>query len=152
MKLMVTMVPVVTIAYLLFDFGIWTLGAALAAFFANLVIMSWTLGLVSTGAVLRYGLGAENFTWLMTFLMLPLSCVYYPVTILPDWLEPVALALPSTYVFEGLRAVVLEGQLRPDLMVRALALNGLYLVAGVALFRALLESARRAGSLVHMGE
>jgi ABC-2 type transport system permease protein len=151
-KLMVAMVPVVTIAYLMFDYSLFSLGPALAAFFANLLITSWSFGLVSTGAVLRYGLGAENIAWLMTFLMMPLACVYYPVTTLPSWLQPLAWALPPTHVFEGLRAIVLQGQFRADLMVSALALNVIYLAAAFALFRYLIESARRAGTLVQMGE
>jgi ABC-2 type transport system permease protein len=146
------MVPVVTIAFLLFDYNLFSLGLALAAFFANLVFTSWSFGLVSTGAVLRYGLGAENIAWLMTFLMMPLACVYYPVTTLPWWLQPFAWALPPTYVFEGLRAVVLNGEFRADLMLWALALNAVYLALGLALFRYLIESARRAGTLVQMGE
>ncbi len=151
-KLSVAMVPVVTIAFLLFDYNLFSLGLALAAFFANLVFTSWSFGLVSTGAVLRYGLGAENIAWLMTFLMMPLACVYYPVTTLPWWLQPFAWALPPTYVFEGLRAVVLNGEFRADLMLWALALNAVYLALGLALFRYLIESARRAGTLVQMGE
>ena len=108
-KLMVAMVPVALLAYLFFGFNVLSLGFAFAAFFANLVIMSWSLGLVSTGVVLRWGLGAESFAWLIVFVFLPLCCVYYPVTTLPGWLQPVALALPPTYVFEGLRAIVLDG-------------------------------------------
>jgi ABC-2 type transport system permease protein len=136
----------------MFDYNLFSLGPALAAFFANLIITSWSFGLVSTGAVLRYGLGAENIAWLMTFLMMPLACVYYPVTTLPIWLQPFAWALPPTHVFEGLRAIVLEGRFRADLMVQALALNAIYLAAALALFRYLIESARRAGTLVQMGE
>jgi ABC-2 type transport system permease protein len=151
-KLSVAMVPVVTIAYLLFDYSLFGLGPALAAFFANLVLTSWSFGLVSTGAVLRYGLGAENIAWLMTFLMMPLACVYYPVTTLPGWLQPFAWALPPTHVFEGLRAIVLQGEFRADLMLSALALNAIYLALALALFRYLIESARRAGTLVQMGE
>ena len=108
-KLTVAMVPVALLAYLFFGFNLLSLGFAFAAFFANLIIMSWALGLVSTGVVLRWGLGAENLAWLAVFVLLPICCVYYPVTTLPGWLQPVALALPPTYVFEGLRALVLEG-------------------------------------------
>ena len=118
---MVAMVPVAVLAYLFFGFNVLSLGIAFAAFFANLVIMSWSLGLVSTGVVLRWGLGAESFAWLIVFVFLPLCCVYYPVTTLPGWLQPVALALPPTYVFEGLRAIVLEGAFVRQLMVKALA-------------------------------
>ncbi len=151
-KLAVSMIPVVVIAYLMFDYSLFSIGLPLAAFFANLVITSWSFGLVSTGAVLRYGLGAENIAWLMTFLMMPLACVYYPVTTLPVWMQPFSWALPPTYVFEGLRAIVLHGEFRGDLMLWAFLLNLVYLAAGVALFRYLIDSARTAGTLVHMGE
>jgi ABC-2 type transport system permease protein len=71
---------------------------------------------------------------------------------LPGWLQPVALALPPTHVFEGLRALVLEGQFRGGDMLVAFVLNLVYLGLGFAVFSWLLEDARRAGSLVQMGE
>jgi ABC-2 type transport system permease protein len=151
-KLAVAMVPVALLAYLFFDFNVLSLGLAFAAFFANLAIMSWSLGLVSTGVVLRWGLGAESFAWLIVFVFLPLCCVYYPVSTLPGWLQPVALALPPTYVFEGLRAIVLDGGFDVQLMVRAFLLNLVYFAAGFAAFAYFLHRARVHGSLVQMGE
>ena len=152
LKLAVAMVPVAFLAHLFFGFNVLSLGIAFAFFFANLVMSSWWLGLISTGAVLRWGLGAESFAWLVVFLLLPLVCVYYPLSTLPAWLQPVALALPPTHVFEGLRALVLEGQFRGGDMLVAFVLNLVYLGVGYAVFRWLLEDARRAGSLVQMGE
>src|SRR5262245_1415883 len=151
-KLMVAMVPVAILAYTFFGFNVLSLGWAFAAFFANLVLTSWALGLVSTGVVLRWGLGAESFAWLIVFVFLPLCCVYYPVATLPAWLQPVALALPPTYVFEGLRAIVLEGRFVPAFMGMAFALNAIYLALGFAAFAYFLQSARRHGTLVQMGE
>jgi ABC-2 type transport system permease protein len=151
-KLLVAMIPVATLAYAFFGFNVLSLGFALAAFFANLVIMSWSLGLVSTGVVLRWGLGAESFAWLIVFIFLPICCVYYPVATLPYWLQPIALALPPTYVFEGLRAIVLEGAVVGHLMVKAFALNVIYFAAGFAAFAYFLQSARINGTLVQMGE
>jgi ABC-2 type transport system permease protein len=152
LKLAVAMVPVATMAYLFFGFNVLSLGFAFAAFFANLIIMSWTLGLISTGVVLRWGLGAETFAWLAVFVFLPLCCVYYPVSTLPHWLQPVALALPPTYVFEGLRALVLHGTFLGQYMLVALALNVAYFVLGFATFAYFLHSARVHGTLVQMGE
>ena len=57
------------------------------------------------------------------FLLLPLTCVYYPVAVLPAWLQPVAWALPPTYVFEGMRALLIDHVFRGDLMLQAFALN-----------------------------
>ncbi|HXK53767.1 MAG TPA: ABC transporter permease, partial [Hyphomicrobiales bacterium] len=104
------------------------------------------------GLILRQGLGAESLVWSLIFLMLPLACVYYPVTTLPHWLQYVALALPPTYVFEGMRAILIDGVFRPDLLMTGLALNLIYLAIGLAAFLALLRSARIHGSLLVSGE
>ena len=50
---------------------------------------------------------------------------------LPAWLQPVAWALPPTYVFEGMRALLIEHVFRADLMLEALALNVVFFAAGV---------------------
>ncbi len=152
LKLSVAMVPVALLANAFFGFNVLSLGFAFAAFFANLILTSWTLGLISTGVVLRWGLGAESFSWLIVFVLLPVVCVYYPLSTLPGWLQPVALALPPTYVFEGLRALVNEGRFSGSDMLRAALLNVLYFAGGYLLFRHFLDEARRAGSLVQMGE
>jgi ABC-2 type transport system permease protein len=55
-------------------------------------------------------------------------------------------------VFEGMRALILEQQFRADLMVAAFALNAAYFAGAVAIFLALLRSARRIGSLLQSGE
>jgi ABC-2 type transport system permease protein len=151
-KLTVAMVPVTLMAYLFFSFNVLSLGFAFALFFANLVIMSWSLGLVATGVVLRWGLGAESFAWLIVFLFLPIACVYYPVATLPGWLQPIALAFPPAYVFEGLRAIVLTGTFEAHLMLVAFALNLVYFALGSATFGYFLHRARVHGSLVQMGE
>ena len=152
LRLAIAVLPVMGLAYLFFSYNILSLGFAFGAFFANLMLTAWALGLISTGIVLRYGLGAEGFVWLVVFVFMPLACVYYPLATLPVWLQPVALALPPTYVFEGLRAVVLEQSFRADLMLIALALNIVALLASYAIFRYLLLRARVSGALLRLGE
>ena len=116
------------------------------------MLTSWAVGIVVAGVIMRNGMGAESLAWTLMFVLMPLTCVYYPVSVLPDWLQPVAWALPPTYVFEGMRALVLEHVFRADLMVKAFALNVLYFAAAVVVFLKLLESARRIGSLLQTGE
>jgi ABC-2 type transport system permease protein len=90
--------------------------------------------------------------WTIMFLFLPLTCVYYPVTVLPHWLQYVAWSLPPTYVFEGMRALLIQHEFRADLMVQAVAFNiVLFAVASLA-FGLLLRSARLQGSLLQGGE
>jgi len=83
---------------------------------------------------------------------MPLACIYYPVTVLPHWLQYVAWALPPTYVFEGMRALLMDHVFRLDLMVEALAINVVLFIASFVIFLALLRSARRHGSLIQSGE
>ncbi len=151
-RVLIGLVPVTVLAIWFFGFNLWQLGFAVAAFFLNLIVTSWSIGLVASGLVLKKGLGAEGLAWSLTFLLLPLCCVYYPVATLPDWLQWVALSLPPTHVFEGLRALVLEGIFDAGAMLTALALNLVYLAAAAAAFGLLLRSARWSGSLMQTGE
>jgi len=151
-RLAIGMVPVTILAIGFFDFNLYSLGFALAVFFMNLILTSWAVGILVSGIVLRNGMGAESMAWTIMFLMLPLTCVYYPVSILPAWLQPVAWMLPPTYVFEGMRALLIDHVFRADLMIWAFILNAAYFVAAVIAFLALLRSARAAGSLMQTGE
>src|ERR1043165_6770489 len=114
--------------------------------------LGWAVGIFVSGLVLRNGLGAETFAWSIMFLFLPLTCVYYPVTVLPAWLQAVAWSLPPTYVFEGMRALLIEQVFRADLMIQALALNAAWFALAVFAFLALLASDRRNGTLMQTGE
>ena len=116
------------------------------------MLTSWAIGLGVSGLVLRNGLGAEGLAWSALFFIMPFACVYYPVAVLPPWLQAVAWCLPPTYVFEGLRAAVVGRQLRADLMLEALAINAGLIALGGAAFLALVDSARKAGALLSMGE
>jgi ABC-2 type transport system permease protein len=151
-RLAIGMGPVSLLAMTFFDFNIYTLGFVLAAFFLNLILTSWSIGIFVSGIVLRNGLGAESMAWTIMFLLLPLTCVYYPVATLPSALQIVAWGLPPTYVFEGMRAALIDHTFRTDLMLDALALNAIYFVAATGAFFALLASSRRHGSLMQSGE
>jgi ABC-2 type transport system permease protein len=151
-RLAIGMVPVSILAMAFFGFNLYGLGIALAVFFINLILTSWAVGILVSGIVLRNGMGAESMAWTIMFLLLPLTCVYYPVAILPVWLQPVAWSLPPTYVFEGMRALLIDHVFRADLMIWAFALNIVLFTAAVFAFLKLLNSARKQGSLLQTGE
>lgn len=140
------------IAIPLFHYSIFDLGLPLLAFFVNLIVMGWAIGLLVSGIVLRYGLGAESMAWIAIFAVQPISGVYYPIEVLPGWLQIVAHGLPSSHVFEGMRAVLFEQRFRVDLLVNALVLNVFYLAGGIAAFLAYFRIARVRGQLLHVGE
>ena len=151
-RLSVSVVPVAIAAYFFFGFNLLDLGLPLAAFFVVLVLTSWSLGLIAAGVILRHGLAAEELAWSLAFLLLPLCCVYYPVSVLPAWLQPIALALPPTHVFEGMRSILLHHTFDAKELWWALGLNAVYLVAGYLTFSRFLASARVNGTLLRLGE
>src|SRR3970040_1251656 len=106
------------IAIPLFDYSIFSLGPPLLAFFTHLIVMGWAIGLLVSGIVLRYGLGAESMAWVALFALQPVSGVYYPIDTLPVWLQYVAAILPSSHVFEGMRAVVVDHTFRADFLFK----------------------------------
>jgi ABC-2 type transport system permease protein len=151
-RLAIGVIPMTLLAIFFFDFNFYSLGLPLIAFFCNLIFTSWSLGIFVSGLVLRNGLGAESIVWTVMFGILPLACVYYPVAVLPHWLQVVAWALPPTYVFEGMRALLIDHVFRADLMIDALLINAVLFIVSFAIFLGLLNSARRAGSLLQGGE
>ena len=151
-RLAIGIIPMTLLAMFFFHFNFYSLGLPLIAFFCNLIFTSWSLGIFVSGLVIRNGLGAESIVWTVMFGILPLACVYYPVAVLPHWLQIVAWALPPTYVFEGMRALLIDHVFRADLMLDALLINAALFIVSFAIFLALLNSARRAGSLLQGGE
>ncbi len=151
-RTLISVTPAALLALPLYDVWVFALGPPLIAFFANLMVFGWSIGLIVSGLVLRLGLGAESLAWVAIFAVAPLSGVYYPVAILPDWLQPLAWSLPSAYVFEGMRAVLFDRDVRLDLLAAAVALNVLYLAAAAGFFLAMLHIARRRGLLMRQGE
>jgi ABC-2 type transport system permease protein len=140
------------LAWLLFRYSIFTMGLPLIAFFANLMMMGWAIGLMVAAMVMRWGLGAETLAWALIFAIAPIAGVYYPLDVLPAWIKPLALALPASHVFEGMRAVLIDGVFRIDLLVNAVVLNALYLAAGVGIFLLAFRAARSRGLLLQLGE
>src|SRR5579884_3267181 len=151
-RLSVGLIPVTLLAIAFFGFNLYGLGLALVAFFFNLMLTSWAIGIFVSGLLLRNGMGAENLAWSIMFLFMPLTCVYYPVTTLPGWLQPVAWALPPTYVFEGMRTVMFTGVFRLDYLGYAALLDLAVIALGAVVFFYSLRNARARGALLQMGE
>ena len=144
--------PSWVLAWVFFEFSVISYGPGIVVFFSCLCVMGWGIGMTVTALVIRFGLGAESLAWVAIFAFAPISAVYYPVSILPDWLQLVAWATPSAYVFEGMRAVMIDGVFRTDLLIGALVCNAAYLGIGAMVFAAAFSSARDAGKLLQVGE
>jgi ABC-2 type transport system permease protein len=90
--------------------------------------------------------------WSVLFGLTPFSAVFYPVAVLPYVLQPIALALPSAHVFEGMRGIVLNGVVRWDQLFAAFGLNAVWMTAAALLFAQQFHQARVRGALMNIGE
>lgn len=151
-RVTIGIVPAALLAIPLYHYSIFAMGLPLLAFLAVLMAMGWALGLAICGLILRHGMGAESLAWTVIFALAPVSCVYYPVSILPGWLQPVAWCLPQTYVFEGMRTVLFQHEFRTDYFFIAIGLDLVYLAIGIAILFLAFRDARHRGALMQMGE
>jgi len=151
-RVLIGVVPAALLAIPLYHYSIFTLGLPLLAFFVNLLVMGWGLGLMICALILRHGQGAESMAWLAVFVLSPVSGIYYPIAVLPGWLQTVAWLLPSAHVFEGMRAVLFDGIFRWDHFALAGLLNLVYVLLGALLFLAAFRGARHRGALLQVGE
>jgi ABC-2 type transport system permease protein len=144
--------PATLLAIWFFGFSLYSLGIALVAFFFSLILFGWSIGLFVAGLVLRYGLGAESFAWAFIFALAPLCGVYYPTSILPSWVQMLSALLPAAYIFDGMRAILIDHVVRTDLLMKAGALNAVWLALGIAAFLNFHRAARDRGMLLQVGE
>ena len=151
-RMAVGVLPAVLLAWVLYAFNLFSIGPMLILFAINLMAMGWWVSLGVVSLILRHGAGAEALAWSVLFALTPFSAVYYPVSVLPGWLQPVALALPSAHVFEGLRTLLQQGTIAWGHMAWASGLNALWLCAAGLLFMLEFRSARERGALLTMGE
>ena len=152
MRTLIGMLPATLLAIPFFGVSVFDMGLPLLGFFLNLVLTGWAISQFVTGILIRYGLGAESLTWVLPFLIAPFSCIYYPLSTLPEWMQSIAVFIPTTYVFEGMRALLVDGNFETGLMVKGFTLNIIYLIFGLIAFFISFQAARRHGLLLQSGE
>jgi ABC-2 type transport system permease protein len=144
--------PAIILARFLFGFSLFHLGAPLAAFIPLLALNGCWYGLLIVALLLRYGLAAEWLAWMSTWLFVPLVAPYYPVSILPEWMQTISYMLPATYVFESMKALIGQHELHAAYLWKALGLNIVYFVLASFVFYRAYRGARARGGLLQMGE
>ncbi len=149
-RMTIAMLPCVFLAKVFFGYWLPSLGLPLFGFALNLIMAGWWFGLLIVAMLLRYGPSAEWFGWMAIALISPFVAVYYPVSVLPDWLHAVSWALPPTYVFEAMRALVNEKELRVDYMLIPFVLNLAYLAMALTVYLRTFEAARRKSGLLQI--
>jgi len=152
MKSIVSIGPAVALAMVLFHFSLFGLGAPVIAYAVLLIMNGWWYGLLVISLLLRFGLAAEWMAWMSLWLVVPLVAPYYPVAILPGWMQIISWSLPATYVFESMKSLIGHNELHGDYLLKAFALNIAYFIGASFVFYRAYQGARRRGGLLQVGE
>lgn len=139
-------------ALFFYSYNVFIMGLTLIPFVFNLIAAGWIIGILTMSVIMRFGQQAEVLAWGLVFLFQPISCVFYPVSVLPTWLQPVALANPAAHVFEGMRGVLLNQIVPWDHLGWATGLNALYLLIMIAIYQYTFSVCKERGMLVRVGE
>jgi len=123
------------IGFLLYKINIYNLSFHLPVFILLLLMTGWWLGFFISGIILRYGSKVQTLAWTLVWLLSPFSAIYYPLSILPDWVQKIALFVPTSYVFEQGRNLLFNGQVDYSKLAISFLLNIAYIIAGMLFIR-----------------
>ena len=151
-RTLIGLVPAALLAIPLFGVSIFKVGIPLIFLLITLYIFGVTLGLLVTSGLVRFGPSFENIAWASLFFLAPLGCIYYPIEILPDWLQIIAKLLPLVHIFEEMRNVLIHDIVNYYQILKAIIISFIYFVFGIIVFYLSYEGAKNRGTLINMGE
>ena len=152
LRTMIGLIPAALLAIPLFGVSIFSLGLPLLFLLLGLYIFGISLGLLVTSGLIRFGPSFENIAWASLFFLAPLGCIYYPIEILPEWLQILSKLLPLVHIFEEMRNILINGTVNHLKILLANAVSIIYFLLGVSVFYLSYYGAKKRGTLINMGE
>lgn len=135
LKMSFTVTIISSVIMALYRVNVLALGWWLVPFFIGAVMSGWWVGFLAAGIVIRWGPKVQTVVWTLPGVLLPFSVVFFPLALLPSFLRPISFLLPTTYIFESMRAVLIHGSADWRLLALSFSLNLLYLVGAMLWFR-----------------
>ena len=151
-RTLIGLVPAAFLAIPLFGVSIFKIGLPLVFLLVSLYIFGVTLGLLVTSGLIRFGPSFENIAWASLFFLAPLGCIYYPIEILPEWLQLIAKLLPLVHLFEEMRSILIDNIVNYYAVLKACIISLVYFILGIIVFYWSYNGAKLRGTLINMGE
>ena len=151
-RALIGLIPAIILTSPLFGISLLDLGIYLFFLFLSLYIFGITLGILVSAGLLRFGPSFENIAWASLFFLAPLGCIYYPIEILPEWLQIIAKILPLVHIFEEMRNILINDIISYSQIFLAIIISIFYFMLGVAVFYISYAGAKIRGTLINVGE
>lgn len=111
-------------------------------------------GIVAAVLPLLFPERGSQMTHVIEALLLLISGIYYPISVLPDWLQTVSMLSPATYVLDAMREAILHGKSTVELLPYAwplLVMGVITIPFGLLVFGIVERFAKRTGRLKRSG-
>ncbi|HIJ11278.1 TPA: ABC transporter permease [Candidatus Woesearchaeota archaeon] len=138
----------ISVSFLLYQFNFFAFNLGhFAMFIGILLLFAWGVGLLISSLVFRFGTRVQVLAWSTIWIIQPFSCVFYPVSALPVWAQKIAVLLPTTHVFEQLRASLAGNTINYGSLVYALVVSVLFTVIMAFVISRAIEKAKKSGRI-----
>jgi len=152
-KIIIISLVLIISSYMLYSFNLFKINTNFLYPLSILYLFGWSLGIMVTAIILRFGIKFEFLAWSLALFLQPFSCVFYPRTTLPYIFNIISWFIPSSYAFEYLRKIFLNNsyiQIDSTNLFFGLIISLLYFLSSIIFFNYMMKSAKKNGTLARM--
>lgn len=144
-KMIMTLSLATLLAYFVYQANVFSLGFYLIPFMASLLMTGWGIGLLISGIIIYFGTKIQTLAWSGITVITPFSGVFYPISVLPEWAQKISAFLPTSYIFEGMRTVILQGYMSMDMLIKSFLINIILVIIGLSFFTFMFNKSKQKG-------
>ncbi len=134
-----------------FGLSFFSYGLAFIPFLMIIFLFGIALGIFGCALMLRLGPAGEWFIWPIPAIISPFAAVFYPMDTMPHWMQIIGHAVPPSYVFENLRAIMQGGSASYGSLALGIGLSLAYILIASLFFRDVHARAIRHGGIARYG-
>ncbi len=142
LKCLFTMGFGITAVWLLYSINVFKLGFTIFYLFIISIISGWGIGFLTTAAISYWGQKMQMLAWTVIWFFAPFSGVFYPIEILPSWVQKISAITPMSYLFEGIRSLITTGNIPYSMIICAFCLSLVYLLVSIIIFKYAFEKTK----------
>jgi len=133
------------LVFALYKVNVFQVGWLFLPMMMMLLMSGWYIGFFVAGLLIRWGKNIQTMAWAGVYLLAPFSAIYYPVSSLPEWAQKVASFIPTSYLFEGMRSMLLTGTVDQSGLLKSAGLIFGYLILSIGFFFMMFNQSKKQG-------
>lgn len=145
LKMIVSFAFLILVSFIIYQYNVFMYGFLIIPIALSLLMIGWSIGFVIAGILIWFGQKIQTIAWVGGAVLAPVSAIYYPLSILPGWVQKIALFVPSSYMFEGMREFISTGSMPLEKFLISFALNIIYLTLSICFFVFMFKKSRKLG-------